>query len=83
MMTRQRTEGRRRDGGLRLGEMERDCLVGYGASQLIMERLMLSSDLFYISVCGVCALFLSLPALPLMLLSASLPSVPLCCSNAG
>jgi DNA-directed RNA polymerase II subunit RPB2 len=55
-LTRQPAEGRSRDGGLRLGEMEKDCMLGHGASSFLKEILMDKSDNFKMYICKRCGM---------------------------
>lgn len=54
MLTRQPAEGRARDGGLRLGEMEIECLLSHGQMKFLKERFMTCSDGFMVYVCRIC-----------------------------
>ncbi|CAL6019037.1 DNA-directed_RNA polymerase subunit beta [Hexamita inflata] len=55
-LTRQPLEGRAKDGGLRLGEMEKDCFIAYGTAALLNERMVYSSDEFLVYLCEECGI---------------------------
>ena len=57
--TRQPSEGRASYGGLRFGEMERDCMIAHGSSHFLYERMIKLSDDFSVFICDKCGLIVS------------------------
>ena len=52
MLERQPVQGRANDGGLRIGEMERDGVMAHGASAFLNDSLMVRADEYYMAVCN-------------------------------
>ena len=58
-LTMQPVKGRKRSGGIRVGEMERDALIGHGTSFLLQDRLLNCSDYTQTPVCRSCGSILT------------------------
>ena len=52
VLTRQTVQGRANDGGLRIGEMERDGILAHGASYFLTESYMERGDVYYMAICN-------------------------------
>jgi DNA-directed RNA polymerase beta subunit len=51
-LTRQPVQGRANDGGLRIGEMERDGVIAHGATRFLQESMMVRGDNYYMAICN-------------------------------
>lgn len=51
-LTRQTVQGRANDGGLRIGEMERDAVIGHGLNHFLNESHMVRGDEYYMAICN-------------------------------